>query len=950
MKTVFGVQMIADLAYTYRDYIILPTPHEGIDPRTVSTQTFLADRLKLNIPIVGANMGHMGARMAEKLAQLGGIGIFSQDFRVEEIVKRIDHVKSANPYLHMPIVLHPNDRVADALSLMDKRHFDCVVVVDAKYLPIGLATQSDLTKVAGWEILKNVMKTEMIVVLNTISTEEASRIMIDNKINHLPVVDRSDQLVGCLTPLDITLRLHQYKPALNRQRQLMVGVAMGIKPKETFHPVTLARYYIEKGVDVLVLDIANGYLKNFVDFVAEVRKEIGPDFPIIAGNVADYDGAMRLYEVGVDTIKVGIGPGGACTTRRETGVGVPQATAVLETLKAAEAASIEGKQRYILADGGIRSSFDLAVAMLMGSTGVMIGSYLAGTYESAFETEIVDGILWKRWRGNASSSAATYRREKIYGDKYITEDLEYSEGADGQVKVVGSVAHKIFQLVEGLKQRIAYSSATDIGGFRDRKDQILRLRHINDGAYRHFSQLRFDDLYIKPQPSEVLSRKHVDIAVYRTPSLYLNIPYVALPADFIQKKICTIMAQLGGLGFVSRKKVSEDISLLVQRVRHVRTHHPGYFFPSIQDSQEEIGKTIDFIRENAFSCAIIVKDARADWTPIGIATPNDLQDRPRTDPLNEVINNNIVTVKEGVDWREASELMLKKGIHHLPVVNEAGKLVGCITPRDMTLRVLYGLRPNVDKDGKLVVGAALHVDDMRMDVVVREAIELDKTGIYMLLLETDDGFSAHYLELLRRIRTQVKCRIMAAGVSTYLGAIALFDAGADVIKVGSKAGEVPYVEAINQCAKAAQEAGKAIITDDRNTIQHPRDANLCLLLGANAVGLRDSLAPTYENAAQAAYGDQGQPKITPLLRSRLVRREINQIEYIMEDIALDNVHKNSPLKFKTSIINVVVRYLTGLRSSCTYSNAGSIEEYQYKAIIGVQSPAGYNEGNPHAFG
>lgn len=946
MKTAFDVTIATELAHTYRDYAILPIPHRDIDSRRISTRTRLTHQIELNIPIVGANMGHLGGRMAEKLAQLGGIGILSQDFSLSEIHTRLKRVKNSNPHFHMPIVLNPENTVAEALVLMNKRHFDCVVVVDSHSAPIGLATHKDLQKVPAWEKLRNVMKHDLLIVHNTISTEEASQMMLHNRINHLPVVDYNQRLLGCLTPLDITLRMHGYRPALDPQGRLRVGVAMGMKPKENIHPRDLVHQYIESGVDVVVLDIANGYLRNFVEYVAEIRQEIGPDFPLIAGNVADEDGAMRLFEAGCDAAKVGIGPGGACTTRRETGVGVPQATAVSCALRAAVKASTASYPRFILADGGITSGFDLAISTLLGASAVMVGSFFAGTFESAFETEIIDGQLWKRWRGNASSSAATYRRKNIYGEKYITEDLDYSEGADGIVKVTGSVSHKVYQLIEGLKRRIAYANADDLASFQTRQKEVLRLRNAEPMGYNHFSQLAFENLYIKPQPTQILSRKQVKLNVNHPPVLELNVPYIALPADFVQKKICTILAQLGGLGFISRKKPQESIQMLVDRIHKVRAHHPYYFFPSIQEQYEEIGKTIDFIRENNFSCAIIVKDVRQDWTPIGIATPGDLNDRPRTDSLTEVIKTNIVTVPEGVDLRAASELMLTKGIHHLPVVNANCQLVGCITPRDITLRVLYGLKPNVDSVGRLKVGAAINVDQVGFDQIMYEAILLYDTGIYALLLDTEDGHAEPYLAMIRKLREHLDCKIVGSGVCTYEGAKALFEAGADIIKVGSRFCEIPHIEAINQCARAAVEMGRAIFPDDRNTVQHPRDANLTLLLGAQAVGLRDILAPTFENSVQSIYSGENPRKV---LATRLIRRFMGTTEYIMEDLDGELEPDIKPLKIQGSVINVIVRLLTGLQSACTYSNAGNLADFQRRAVIGIQSPSGYQEGNPHAF-
>jgi len=375
--------------------------------------------------------------------------------------------------------------------------------------------------------------------------------------------------------------------------------------------------------------------------------------------------------------------------------------------------------------------------------------------------------------------------------------------------------------------------------------------------------------------------------------------------------------------------------------------HPYYFFPSIQESNEEIGKTLDFIQENVFSCAIIVKNVENDRSPIGIATRRDLQNHPRTDPLYEVFKRDIITVPEGIDLREANELMTKKSIHHLPVVNSRWQLVGCITPRDMTLRVLYGLEPNVDKSGRLKVCAALNTDEMEWNQILYESILLSEAGSYILLLDTIDGSSENYTRMVAKVSQMTRCKIMAAGISAYTDAARLFQSGADIIKVGSPICDIPHIETISECARAAKEAGKAIITEDYQHIHHPRDANLSLLLGANAVGIRHLLEPTFENSVQPAYPGKKSPDRR--LQTHTIRKTIGDVEYLMEDLKARSKISQTAFKNQTSSIHVIVRMLTGLRSSCTYSNAGNLSQYQQRAIIGIQSPSGYAEGNPHAF-
>ena len=230
---------------------------------------------------------------------------------------------------------------------------------------------------------------------------------------------------------------------------------------------------------------------------------------------------------------------------------------------------------------------------------------------------------------------------------------------------------------------------------------------------------------------------------------------------------------------------------MINRVKKVKSNHPYYFFPSIQEKNEEIGKTIDFLNENAFSCVIIVKDFNNDWTPIGIATRDDLYDRPRTDPLYEVIKTNIVKVNEGIDLLEANNIMINRGIHHLPVINKSGHLVGYITPRDITLRVLYNLLPNIDKDGRLCVGCSMKFENNPK--ILEEAILLEEAGANAIMFETENGYSKSYIEFIKQAKSKLKSCVIASGVSDYEGAASLFKTGAYVVKAGNNTISIPHI-------------------------------------------------------------------------------------------------------------------------------------------------------------
>lgn len=319
-------------------------------------------------------------------------------------------------------------------------------------------------------------------------------------------------------------------------------------------------------------------------------------------------------------------------------------------------------------------------------------------------------------------------------------------------------------------------------------------------------------------------------------------------------------------------------------------------------------------------------------------------DRPRTDTLEDVLKSKLLTVQEGTDLKKASELMLQKGIHHLPVVDSNGKLLGCITPRDITLRIEYGLIPNVDAQNRLRVGVSLDFEQGQEQKILEEALVLERMGADAILLETPNGYSVSYLRCLDLLRSKIKTNLVASGINTYQGAKDIFATGADVAKVGSRWIRVPHIEAIHECSRAAMESGKTIFSEDYNSITEPRDAHLSLLMGASAIGLRNMLRSTYESSIQNMPGFSSREK-----RSKIVKKMVQGTEYVMEDLNISEEAEQSIAKIDTSVIHVIVRLVNGLRSACTYSNAGSLSEYQKKAIIGLQSPSGYWEGSPHAF-
>ena len=468
------MKLIEKLAYSYQDLCLVPQPSKVLSRHEVSAATTLAPGLTLPMPIVGANMGHMGKRMCATLARMGGIGVLYQDFELSDLEDRIAGVKAAHPLYELPTIQSPDATVGMALDFMYKKNFQSVVVVknpETDLTPIGLCTREELRKTSRTEKLKSVMSTDLVIAAEDVDLLEASELLRKHHLTDLPVVDRQGKLAGCITPRDLSLRVkYRYRPALDAKGRLRVGAAIGMRRgKGGRSPMALARHLLERGVDLLVLDIANGYLANFVELVRSVRAEVGPHFPLVAGNVATADGAAQLVEAGADCVKVGIGPGGACTTRLMTGVGVPQATAVMECAEVLHAAG-----KTCIADGGVRQPRDMALALALGADAVMIGSALSGTYESAFDEVERDGKLYKQWRGNASQEAASRRRENIGGHEIVLEELEHAEGHAGMVQVRGSAVHVLHRFTWGTHSAFTYSNAATLAEFR--RSAILRVQ------------------------------------------------------------------------------------------------------------------------------------------------------------------------------------------------------------------------------------------------------------------------------------------------------------------------------------------------------------------------------------------------------------------------------------------------------------------------------------------
>ena len=444
---------------TYSDVFMVPSQSSvgsrfGVDLTT-------PDGIGTTIPIVVSNMTAVaGRRMAEVVARRGGLAVLPQDIPIDVIESVVTWVKSRHPLYETAITLSPANTVGDALGLIHKRAHGAVIVVDADR-PVGVFTEHDAVGFDRFTQLRHVMSAELDTLPEGITADAAFEQLQGARRSLAPIVDGSGRLLGLLTSKG-ALRSTIYRPAVDRSGRLLVSVAVGINAD----PVGRATALAAIGVDALVVDTAHGHQARTLEVVAAVRAAC-PDSRIVAGNVVTASGTRDLIEAGADIVKVGVGPGAMCTTRMMTGVGRPQFSAVVEC---AEQAARLGK--HIWADGGVRFPRDVALALAGGSASVMIGSWLAGTYESAADTlRDTDGRLYKESFGMASNRAVKNRTRTETSLERARKEL-FAEGISASRMYLDperpGVEDIIDQIVAGVRSACTYAGAGDLREFHAR--------------------------------------------------------------------------------------------------------------------------------------------------------------------------------------------------------------------------------------------------------------------------------------------------------------------------------------------------------------------------------------------------------------------------------------------------------------------------------------------------
>ncbi len=469
---------------TFDDVLLIPA-ESNVLPNEVDLSVQLAKNLKLNIPIISAGMDTVTeSSMAIAMARQGGLGVIHKNMTIEQQADEVNKVKrSESGVIIDPFFLTPKHTVAEAEGLMTKYRISGVPIVESmdsrKFC--GIITNRDIRFVSDHniEIGEVMTKDNLITAPEGTSLEKAEAILQQHKIEKLPIVNEAGELTGLITIKDIEKVVEFPSAAKDEHGRLLVAAAVGVT-SDTFERATAL---LNAGADALVIDTAHGHSAGVIRKIKEIR-EYFPDATLIAGNVATAEATRALFDVGVDVVKVGIGPGSICTTRIVAGVGVPQLTAIYD---AASVAREYGKA--IIADGGIKYSGEIVKAIAAGGNAVMLGSMLAGTDEAPGETIIYEGRRFKTYRGMGSLGAmdSTHGSSDRYFQSGVNEANKLvPEGIEGRVAYKGSVADIIYQMDGGLRAGMGYVGAANLKDLNDNAQFVqitgagLRESHPHD--------------------------------------------------------------------------------------------------------------------------------------------------------------------------------------------------------------------------------------------------------------------------------------------------------------------------------------------------------------------------------------------------------------------------------------------------------------------------------------
>ncbi len=452
-------------ALTFDDVLLVPA-RSSVLPSEVDVSTHITQHIRLNIPIMSAAMDTVTEfQMAIALARQGGLGVIHKNMSIKSQAEEVDKVKrSESGMIVDPITLPPNDTLADALEVMSRFSISGIPITENGKL-VGILTNRDLRfqKDTAQKISNVMTSKNLVTVKEGTNLETAQEILHKHRIEKLLIVDDNQMLKGMITVKDIMKRI-QYPSACKDERgRLRVSAAVGAGKDLAERAEAL----VNAGVDILTVDSSHGHSEGVLNALSLLKKKF-PKIPVIAGNIATADGAKAMIEAGADCVKVGIGPGSICTTRIVTGAGMPQVTAIINAVEAAQKSDTP-----VIADGGIRYSGDIVKALACGASVTMVGSLFAGTDESPGETLLFEGRSFKVYRGMGSVEAMKSGSKDRYFQEHETQAGKLvPEGIEGRVPYKGALQESVFQLMGGLRAGMGIAGAANLKDLREKSKLV----------------------------------------------------------------------------------------------------------------------------------------------------------------------------------------------------------------------------------------------------------------------------------------------------------------------------------------------------------------------------------------------------------------------------------------------------------------------------------------------
>lgn len=445
---------------TFDDVLLIPA-ESFVIPRDIDLKTKLSKDVTLNIPLLSAAMDTVTeSKLAIALAREGGMGIIHKNLPIDKQAEHVDKVKrSENGVINDPFYLYPENKITDALALMQKYRISGVPIVDKSKKLVGILTNRDLRFETDYNksISEDMTKEGLVTAPVGTTLEQAKELLARHRIEKLPLVDKDFRLKGLITIKDIEKVIKYPSSAKDKKGRLLAGAAIGAGSDA----IDRAKALVASSVDALAIDTAHGHNINVLKMVENIKNAF-PNVTLIAGNVATAEATKALFERGADVVKVGIGPGSICTTRIIAGIGVPQVTAIIDCSEVADKAG-----KTIIGDGGIKYSGDITKAIAAGANAVMVGSLFAGAEESPGELEIYQGRSFKTYRGMGSLGAMSAGSKDRYfqGDENNVGKL-VPEGVEGRVPFSGSLSDIVYQLMGGLRSGMGYVGQPNIDALR----------------------------------------------------------------------------------------------------------------------------------------------------------------------------------------------------------------------------------------------------------------------------------------------------------------------------------------------------------------------------------------------------------------------------------------------------------------------------------------------------